>query len=72
MNEMAEAEPVLVRLKPIPIRLRIVHLAALIRHEREGSQRAVELTALLCVQSAALAASLDGGRGGRKGGDRKE
>ena len=66
MNASAEADPVLIRLQPIPPRLRIAHLSALIRHEREGSQRAVALSALLHVQSTALAASVDHGRGGRR------
>ena len=31
----AEADPTLVRLKRLPVRLRLVHLAALLRHARE-------------------------------------
>ena len=65
MNGSAGAEHVRIRLQPIPLRLRIAHLSAVIRHEREGSQRAVELAALFRIQSAALAALIDHGRGGR-------
>jgi hypothetical protein len=65
MSGSVGAEPVLIRLQPIPLRLRIAHLSALIRYEREGSQRKAELTTLLHVQSAALATSIDDGRGGR-------
>lgn len=65
MSGSVGAEPVHIRLQPIPLRLRVAHLSALIRHEREVSERKAELTALLRVQSAALAASIDGGRGGR-------
>ncbi len=48
-----EADPMLSRLKRLPARLRIAHLAALIRRERKGSTRAVQLTALLHALSAA-------------------
>jgi hypothetical protein len=43
------------RLKPLARKHRIAHLAALIRRERKGSTRAVQLTALLRTLSAAAA-----------------
>ncbi|MFZ0809232.1 MAG: hypothetical protein WAM83_01325, partial [Bradyrhizobium sp.] len=54
----------LARLKPLPLRLRIAHLAALLRCEADGSPRVGELTRLLSFQSAALTASIPGGRAG--------
>jgi hypothetical protein len=60
----------LARLKPLPLRLRIAHLSALLRREADGSPRAGELMHLLSlqsallVQSAALAASIRGGHAG--------
>jgi hypothetical protein len=48
----ADTDPMLSRLKRLPLRLRIAHLAALLRCEREGSARAAQLTALLRDQSA--------------------
>jgi hypothetical protein len=48
----ADTDPVLSRLMRLPLRLRIAHLVALLRCEREGSTRAAQLTALLCDQSA--------------------
>jgi hypothetical protein len=42
-----------VKLKPLASKHRIAHLAALIRLERKGSARAVQLTALLRQLSAA-------------------
>jgi len=35
----AEADPTLARLKRLPVRLRLVHLAALLRWERKGNAR---------------------------------
>ena len=49
----AAVDPMLSRLKRLPARLRIAHLAALIRLERSGSVRAMELRALLRTLSAA-------------------
>jgi hypothetical protein len=49
----AEADPMLSRLKRLPLRLRIAHLAALVRCEREGSARAAQLAALLRALSEA-------------------
>jgi hypothetical protein len=49
----AAVDPMLSRLKRLPARLRIAHLAALIRLERKSSARAMELTALLRTLSAA-------------------
>jgi hypothetical protein len=46
----------LARLKRLPLRLRIAHLAALVRCEAKGSLRARELAHLL--------ASMNGGRAG--------
>ncbi len=54
----------LARLKPLPVRLRIVHLAALIRREADGSPRADELAHLLLLQSAALTTSIRSGGAG--------
>jgi hypothetical protein len=51
-----ETDSMLARLKRLPLRLRIVHLAALIRCEPTGSPRAGELKHLL--------ASMIGGRAG--------
>ena len=51
-----ETDPILLRLKRLPVRLRIAHLAALIRCEPTGSPRAGELKHLL--------ASMNGGRAG--------
>jgi hypothetical protein len=35
-----ETDPVLARLKRLPLRLRVAHLAALLRHERQAMARA--------------------------------
>ena len=43
------------RMKVLPLRLRVAHLAALIRQERRGSARAEALAVLLRDQLAALA-----------------
>jgi hypothetical protein len=43
------------RMKVLPLRLRVAHLAALIRQERRGSARADWLAVLLSDQLAALA-----------------
>jgi hypothetical protein len=51
-----EIDPVLARLKRLPPRLRVAHLAALIRGEADGSPRAGALKHLL--------ASMNGGRAG--------
>ena len=51
----AAADPMLSRLRRLPARLRIAHLAALIRHEPSGSTRTAELAALLRSLSAAAA-----------------
>ena len=51
-----ETDPILLRLKRLPVRLRIAHLIALIRCEPTGSPRAGELKHLL--------ASMNGGRAG--------
>ena len=53
-----EADSRLARMRRLPPRLRIAHLAALLRSETNGSPRAAELTRLLAVQPA-----LDGHRG---------
>jgi hypothetical protein len=45
-----------VRIKRLPLRLRLAHLAALIRREPAGSTRAPELVALLHDQLAATPA----------------
>jgi hypothetical protein len=37
---MSEVDVVLARLRPLPLRLRIAHLAALLRHERRANVRA--------------------------------
>jgi hypothetical protein len=58
-----ESDPVLSRLKRLPRRLRIAHLAALLRCEAKGARRA-ELTRLLTAQSAAFSAHMNGGRTG--------
>jgi len=58
------ADPMLARLTRLPVRLRIAHLAALIRCEATGSARAAELKHLLAVQSADSLASMIGGRAG--------
>jgi len=65
-----DASAILTRLKPLPPRLRIAHLAALLRYEVDGSPRAGELARLLSLQSATLirsatqTASIRGGRAG--------
>jgi hypothetical protein len=51
-----ETDPIFLRLKRLPVRLRIAHLIALIRCEPTGSPRAGELKHLL--------ASMNGGRAG--------
>jgi hypothetical protein len=43
------------RMKPLPLRLRLAHLRALIREEPAGSKRAQALTARLREQLAAHA-----------------
>ena len=55
-----ETDSILLRLKRLPVRLRIAHLIALIRCEPTGSPRAGELKHLLVAQSA----SMNGGRAG--------
>ena len=52
------------RLKRLPPRLRIAHLAALIRYEAAGSSRRTELKHLLASQSMESLASMIGGRAG--------
>ncbi len=54
-----DACAMLARLRPLPPRLRIAHLAALLRREAYGSPRLAQLKQLLVVQSTA--------RGGRAG-----
>ncbi len=54
-----DADAMLARLRPLPPRLRIAHLAALLRREAYGSPRLAQLKQLLVVQSTA--------RGGRAG-----
>jgi hypothetical protein len=44
---------VLARLRPLPLRLRIAHLAALLRCEANSSPRLARLKQLLVAQSAA-------------------
>ena len=46
-----------VRMKRLPLRLRLAHLRALIRRERAPSQRRHELVALLRDQSAVMLAN---------------
>jgi hypothetical protein len=58
-----EADSMLVRLNVLPARLRVLHLAALLRCAAEGSPRAVRLTHLLSAQSAETSA-VHGGRAG--------
>ena len=48
----ASVEAMMARLRPLPVRLRIAHLAALVRCERYGSSRAAELAQLLSAQAA--------------------
>lgn len=45
-------DAVMARLRPLPVRLRIAHLAALVRCETDGSSRAAELAQLLSAQAA--------------------
>ena len=47
-----KADPTLARLKRLPPRLRVAHLAALLRSETDGSPRAAELKQLLAIQPA--------------------
>jgi hypothetical protein len=46
------ADVMLARLRPLPPRLRIAHLAALLRREANGSPRSARLKQLLVAQSA--------------------
>ena len=55
-----DVDSMLSRLKRLPARLRITHLAALIRRAPKGSARSAELTALLHALAGAGAT-----RGGR-------
>ncbi len=48
----AAACSMLARLRPLPLRLRIAHLAALLRRAAGGPVRAAELAKLLAVQIA--------------------
>ena len=48
----AGADSMLARLRPLPPRLRIAHLAALLRREANGSPRSAQLKQLLVTQSA--------------------
>jgi hypothetical protein len=57
-----EADPMLARLKVLPSRLRIAHLAALLRCEATPSPRAAGLKRLLAVQSAESFMAMNGGR----------
>jgi hypothetical protein len=45
-----EPNSILARLKRLPPRLRVAHLAALLRSEAHGSPRAAELKQLLAAQ----------------------
>jgi hypothetical protein len=54
-----EADSRLARMKRLPPRLRVVHLAALLRSEADGTLRAAELARLLAAQPALA----DGHRG---------
>ena len=47
-----EADLALTRLKRLPPRLRVAHLAALLRFAADGSPRSAELKQLLAGQSA--------------------
>ncbi|HEY6903659.1 MAG TPA: hypothetical protein VI216_05090 [Candidatus Acidoferrales bacterium] len=47
--------PLRARMKPLPLRLRLAHLRALLRREPSGTKRAQVLTALLREQLAAHA-----------------
>ena len=51
----ASPVPLRERMKPLPLRLRLAHLRALLRQELPGTKRAQALTALLREQSAAHA-----------------
>ena len=50
-----ETDPILLRLKRLPLRLRITHLVALIRCEPTGSPRAGELKHLLASMNGGCA-----------------
>jgi hypothetical protein len=58
----AERDPMLVRLRPLPKRLRIAHLSVLIRCAGENSPRGIKLARLLRAHSADIA-----NKGGRAG-----
>jgi len=57
----ARHDPMLVRLKPLPPRLRVAHLAALLRCAAEGTPREAELTRLLLAQSTECPTRMNGG-----------
>jgi hypothetical protein len=58
----AARDLMLVRLRPLPTRLRIVHLSVLIRRAGENSPRGIKLARLLRAHSAEIA-----NKGGRAG-----
>ena len=60
----ADVSAMLPRLRPLPQRLRLAHLAALLRCEAKDSLRAGELKHLLAAQSAEFLESMIGGRAG--------
>jgi hypothetical protein len=66
MNAKADSkpDPMLSRLRRLPPRLRIAHLAALLRCAAKDSPRAVDLKRLLAVQSTEFSAPLNRGRAG--------
>jgi hypothetical protein len=49
----ASPMPLRQKMKPLPLRLRLAHLRALVRQEPAGTKRALALTALLREQLAA-------------------
>ncbi len=63
---MTSADPRLARLKPLPVRLRIAHLAALVRWERAKNARSLcYLSAQECEKGSAMPdGSNNGGRAG--------
>jgi hypothetical protein len=56
-----ETEHMLARMKRLPVRLRVAHLAALLRRAAANPPRAYELERLIAMQSPL---SIDGGRAG--------
>jgi hypothetical protein len=62
--DFIKADPMLARLKPLPSRLRLAQLAALLRCEVEGSPRAARLQQLLSAHWVEFPTDMNGRQDG--------